>query len=92
MEVLWACGIFLRADWACDAIPDLNASLATIRLGMEECTVSRALEGTVVATPVGGIKVGFETELQQVSFETEARTGNWWSDTLQRKRRPSQTR
>ena len=73
-------------------IPDLNDSLATIRLGMEEYTVSRALEGTVVATPVGGIKVGFETELQQVSLETEARTGNWWSDTSQRKRRPSQTR
>ena len=49
-------------------------NLATIKMMMEECTVSGMLEETVVATMVGEIKVGFQAELQQVSLETETGT------------------
>lgn len=66
--------ITLQAHIEAMEITDLNGTLATIKMMMEECTVSGMLEGTVVATTVGEIKVGFQAELQQVSLETEAGT------------------
>lgn len=66
--------ITLQTHIATMEITALNGTLATIKMMMEECTVSGMLEGTVVATSVGEIKAGFQVELQQVSLETESGT------------------
>ncbi len=66
--------ITLQAHIETMEITELNGTLATIKMMMEECTVSGMLEGTDVAATVGEIKAGFQAELQQVSLETETGT------------------
>ncbi len=51
---------------------DLNGSLASMELQLENCTVSGVLNGDSIECVVGKIVITFNVELQKVSLETES--------------------
>ena len=68
MEVLWACGIFLRADWACDAAPEGGFFKTDIHKGT-----------VMVILPVHPVSWKAEAVLRKCGCVENDMTGNAWN-------------